>query len=81
MRVINTDGRFLKLDLSFQRNGLSQNVSVAFERPINMMWWYRVFRKPTGRYVALRGMNEARKSWTFIGSVNLAELYPGMVIL
>jgi hypothetical protein len=81
MRTINTTDRFVKLDLSFRRGEHSQNISVAFERPVLMQWWYRVFRKPAGRYVALRDMKDAKGVWKFIGSVNLSELYPGTVIV
>lgn len=80
MRTINTTDKYLKLDLSFQHKGLSKNISVVFERPIIMQWWYRVFCKPSGRYVALKDMVRP-KEWVFIGSVNLAELYPGVVII
>lgn len=78
MRTINTTDRFVKLDFNLRNHG---NITVAFERPIAMQWWYRVFRKPTGRYVALRDMFDAKGGWRFVGSVNLGELYPGVVIV
>lgn len=63
----------------FNCKGQSQNISVVFERPVEM-GWYRVFRKTSGRYVALENMTDAKEDWKLIGSVNLAELYPGMVL-
>jgi len=80
VRTINTTERFKKLDLSFRYKGISQNISVVFEHPIEMFWFYRVFRKPTGRYIAVRDMSDKKSNWVFVGSVNLSQIYPGVVL-
>lgn len=78
MRTINTTDKFVKLDLNLKDKG---NITVVFEQPVAMQWYYRVFRKPSGRYVALRDMSDAKSGWKFVASVNLAELYPGSKIV
>jgi hypothetical protein len=73
--IINSSNRFRKIDLCFK----NKDIYVVFEQPVDMFYWYRIFLKPTGRYVALKNMDN-KKGWTFIASVNLSELFPGMVI-
>jgi len=78
MKTVNTTDKYVRLDLNFENEG---NVTVVFKQPVTMQWYYRVFRKPSGRHVALRDMWDAKKGWIFVGSVNLAMLYPGSTVV
>jgi hypothetical protein len=69
MRIINCNSKFVHKDMEV----CGKMFVIAFEPPINVTYWYRVFKKPTGRCIALKDMSEALPGWEFVGSLNIYE--------
>jgi len=46
---------------------------VTFET-LRVPWWYRIFRKPNGRLIALEEMDEGyRRGWSFVASILIPD--------
>lgn len=57
-----------KISYKVHVRGVGKNM-VTFET-LRMPWWYRIFQKPNGRFVALEDMREGhQRGWNFVASI------------